>query len=100
MILEIDMGNTRLKWRIQNEQSALAQGAIGIEAPLDLLADKIEPYRVAINSVIVASVVGGLLEQKLTDWSIENLKLQPVFVRSGAICGRAFRSHQDAPGTE
>jgi type III pantothenate kinase len=95
MILEIDMGNTRLKWRIQNQQSALVQGAIGIEAPLDLLVDKIEPYRVTINSVIVASVVGGSLEQKLADWSIENLKLQPVFVRSGAICGRVRNGYRE-----
>ncbi|HEY0893121.1 MAG TPA: type III pantothenate kinase, partial [Cellvibrio sp.] len=64
-----------------------AQGAMGIEAPLDLLLDNIESYRTALSSVTVASVVGDLLEQKLADWSIEYLKLQPVFVRSGAICG-------------
>lgn len=95
MILEMDMGNTRLKWRIRDQQVALTQGAIGIEAPLDLLIDKIEPYRTAINSVMVASVVGDLLEQKLTDWSIANLRLQPVFVRSGTICGLVRNGYRE-----
>jgi type III pantothenate kinase len=95
MILEIDMGNTRLKWRIRDQQSVLAQDAIGIEAPLELLIGGIEPYRTAINSVMVASVVGDLLEQKLTDWSIEYLKLQPVFARSGAICGLVRNGYRE-----
>jgi len=95
MILEIDMGNTRLKWRILDQRLVLAQGAIGIEAPLDLLVDKIDPYRPAINSVMVASVVGGLLEQKLADWSLGYLKLQPFFVRSGTICGAVRNGYHE-----
>lgn len=95
MILEMDMGNTRLKWRVRDQQVALTQGVIGIEAPLDLLVDKIEPYRTAINSVMVASVVGDLLEQKLTDWSIAYLRLQPVFVRSGTICGLVRNGYRE-----
>ncbi|MDR7092252.1 type III pantothenate kinase [Cellvibrio fibrivorans] len=95
MILEIDMGNTRLKWRILDQRLVLVQGAIGIEAPLDLLLDEIEPYRTAINSVVVASVVGGLLEQKLADWSMEYLKLPLVFVRSDAACGAVRNGYRE-----
>lgn len=95
MILEIDMGNTRLKWRILDHRLVLAQGAMGIEAPLDLLLDKIESYRMALSSVMAASVVGDSLEQKLAEWSIEYLKLQPVFVRSGAICGPVRNGYRE-----
>jgi type III pantothenate kinase len=95
MILEVDMGNTRLKWRIQDQQSMLAQGAIGIESSLDLLADKIEPYSTAINSMMVASVVGEVLEQKLANWSNKYLRLQPVFVRSSASCGQVRNGYRE-----
>lgn len=87
MILEIDMGNTRLKWRIRSQQTRLAYGFIGIEESLDLLIDQLEPYRNAIKSVWVASVVGEMLEQRFADWSVLYLKLPPEFVRSSALCG-------------
>lgn len=87
MNLEMDMGNTRLKWRVRNQQSTVAQGAIGVEESLDLLVDKIEPYRNAISAVSIASVVGEPLERRLADWSIGYLDVLPVFARTGAVCG-------------
>ena len=95
MILEIDMGNTRLKWRIRDQQTALTQGFIGIEEPLDLLIDNIEPYRSAISAVLVASVVGERLEQALTEWSGGYLALQPKFARSGAACGLVRNGYRE-----
>lgn len=87
MILEIDMGNTRLKWRVCNQRVVVAQGAIGIEESLDTLANKIDSYRHEISAVSVASVVGEYLEQRLADWSIGYLHILPVFARAGAACG-------------
>ncbi len=98
MILEIDMGNTRLKWRVRHQQATVAQGAMGIEEPLDLLFIKIEPHCNAISFVSVASVVGELLEKKLADWSMGCLDLLPVFARSSAICG-LVRNGYRAPHT-
>jgi len=87
MILEIDMGNTRLKWRVRYQQVTVIQGAIAIEESLDLLFVKIEPHRDAISVVSVASVVGEQLEKKLVEWSLGCLDVLPVFARSSAICG-------------
>jgi type III pantothenate kinase len=87
MILEVDMGNTRLKWRIRDQQVIIAKGAIPIEAPLDSLINNLGGYSSAIDAVIVASVVGDLLEQSFSEWSLNCLKLRPVFLRSEAICG-------------
>jgi type III pantothenate kinase len=87
MILEVDMGNTRLKWRIRDQHTKLAQGFVGIEESLDLLADELEFYRNEINAVLVASVVGEMLEQRLAEWSAIYLRVQPEFARTNAICG-------------
>ena len=95
MILEIDMGNTRLKWRVRDQQTKLAQGFIGIEEPLDLLIDSIDPYRSAISAVLVASVVGERLEQALTEWSSGYLALCPEFARSSAICGLVRNGYRE-----
>lgn len=87
MILEIDMGNTRLKWRVREGQVDLAQGFIGVESSFDLLKDELQSYRDLITAVWVASVVGDLLEQSLISWSITYLNLEPEFARSTIRCG-------------
>ena len=87
MILEIDIGNTRLKWRLREQQVRLDQGFVGTEASLDLLAEQLVTYRDSIRAVFVVSVVGDLLEQKFADWSVAYLALSPEFVRTGKICG-------------
>lgn len=88
MILDIDMGNTRLKWRIRNGQDKLAHGFLGIEEPLELLVDRLQPYLKEIKTVLVASVVGEQLRQKLEAWSISYLGVKPEFARAGTVCGK------------
>ncbi len=88
MILEIDMGNTRLKWRIRDGQINLAQGFVAIESDLDLLNGKLDLYRESITTVWVVSVVGDVLEQKLIEWSVAYLDVPPIFARSTAVCGQ------------
>lgn len=95
MILEIDMGNTRLKWRVREQKVTLLQGAIGVREPLDLLSDAIESYRREISAVAVASVVGAALEQHLIDWSLSHLELQPLFASSGVTCGKVRNGYSE-----
>lgn len=95
MILEIDMGNTRLKWRIRDQQETVAQGAIGIGESLDLLAGNLDLYRGAITVVAVASVVGRALEQRFIDWSLAYLTLQPLFARSDIACGLVRNGYRE-----
>lgn len=96
MILEVDMGNTRLKWRVKDQQTTLVQGAMGVEESLDLLADRVGPYRREIKVVAVASVVGRDLEQNLIDWSLAYLALRPLFARSGVACGMVRNGYREA----
>jgi type III pantothenate kinase len=95
MILEIDMGNTRLKWRLREQQATLSQGFIGTEKSLDLLICDFEPYRHAINAVFVASVVGEELEQMLINWCAAHLGLLPEFARSGKKCGLVRNGYRE-----
>lgn len=95
MILEVDMGNTRLKWRIRDQQLTLSQGFVGTEDLLDRLSDSIEPLRNEINAVFIASVAGELLEQRFTDWSIGYLALRPVFARSRDHCGLVRNAYRE-----
>lgn len=95
MILDIDMGNTRLKWRIRDKHTTVAQGFLGIEDPLDLLAAEVQLQRNSISAVLVASVVGENLEQRFIDWSVLYFKLQPQFARSSANCGSVVNGYRD-----
>ncbi len=87
MILEVDMGNTRLKWRIRDRQTKLSQGFIGSEESLASLESQIASYRGSIKAVYVVSVVGDELEQRFAAWSLACLGLQSQFARTSAICG-------------
>lgn len=98
MILEIDMGNTRLKWRIRDGRISLAQGFVPIEFDLDLLNEKLGSYRGSITSIWAVSVVGAMLEQKLVNWSVTYFNLSPLFARSTVVCGQV-RNGYDEPTT-
>ena len=95
MILDVDMGNTRLKWRLRDQGTVVAQGFVAIEDPLDLLADKVQLQRNLISAVLVASVVGERLEQRFLDWSVRYFNLRPEFARSSANCGAVFNGYRD-----
>lgn len=95
MILEIDMGNTRLKWRVRDGSISLAQGAIDIGVSFESLNDQLLQYRGSIVRVWVASVVGDVLENRLAKWVFALLNLHPEFARSSAICGSVRNGYTD-----
>lgn len=95
MILEMDMGNTRIKWRIRDGGIKLSQGFVGTEESLTSLSGVLNPYLGAIQSVLVVSVVGDQLEQKLVAWSIASLGVRPQFVRTGFICGAVRNGYHE-----
>lgn len=95
MILEIDMGNTRLKWRVRNGYENVAQGFIGIESAFEPLAAELESYRNLLTNVWVVSVVGDAIEQRLTNWSEAYVQLHPEFARSAAACGVVRNGYSD-----
>lgn len=72
-VLDIDVGNTRLKWRYSSAGKIIAEGAIAhahcrldeLPVPTDLLD------RVRIASVVQGELLHGLLEVCRKQWQIE-----------------------------
>ncbi len=85
MILDLDIGNTRIKWRLdeQGRQGGVLLTAAGM-GDLDLGAYPVE--RVRVSSVV------GALEQPVVEWSWRQWRVVPEFARvedgaCGLVCG-------------
>jgi type III pantothenate kinase len=94
MILEVDMGNTRLKWRIRNEKKVVQEGVIFINEPLNLLASVIE-HKGLISKILVVSVVDESLEKNFSVWCKKELAIDPEFVRTSAQSGKVRNGYQN-----
>lgn len=95
MILEVDMGNTRIKWRVRTPNETLARGSMDTEGSLDSIRESIFSYLNNIDSVLVASVVGDELERRFSVWALSELSLEPKFARSSPACGRVRNGYSE-----
>lgn len=96
MFLEIDMGNSRVKWRFRDANNVLDKGFIETTAEFDLLAAFWLPYAGRVTVVWVASVVSDDLEQKLAEWVKCIFAIDPIFARSGPNVG-VVQNGYDSP---
>src|SRR5690625_3485508 len=78
MILEIDMGNSRIKWRCRGESGNLARGVVS-DSYQHLSA---EWTALPIRRVCVASVRGEAHNEPFRQWCRTNLQLEADFARS------------------
>jgi type III pantothenate kinase len=93
VILEIDCGNTRVKWRLRDGESIKMRGAFltqdGFSANItNELADA------SIERVLVGSVVGEEYAKRLAAWSISKLGINPEFAASEISCGSVVNGYQ------
>jgi type III pantothenate kinase len=96
MILEIDAGNTRIKWRLVQtgrEKTELvgAQGALVVNEnssnPYEEFGNELTAMPLAsINRILVASVRGGGFREFLVAWLARNRAVRPEFAQSTASC--------------
>ncbi|WP_347331066.1 type III pantothenate kinase [Marinimicrobium locisalis] len=90
MILEIDWGNTRFKWRLRNESGTLAAGAVDAS---DRAAVQSELVRCAQPAALFVASVRPVEDEKwLTEWADEAWQLTPCFAvprlqQAGLRCG-------------
>ena len=98
MVLEFDVGNTALKWRLLDAAGAIADR--GNLASIDQLPDIVA--RVAAASrVRVASVAGDEVAATLKTWSCETLGVTPEFARTLEGSGKvAQQLNEDLISTE
>lgn len=96
MWLELDAGNTRLKWRISKRMAldtfdTIRTGALLITAGeqecFDLLAKQVIPKSgESITRVLVANVRGEDFGRQLQRWSRRALDVEPEFAEASSSC--------------
>ena len=97
MILEIDAGNSRIKWRLCNGRQVLERG-IGkpedIAGMFDELAERPAIPAGGPLRVRVASVRGDAFERSLQTLLGDRWGVQPEFARSTASCGAVVNGYE------
>lgn len=92
MILDLDVGNARLKWRtVSDEGDPAASGANNL-TDANLFAGI---SSTDIGRVRVSCVAGGDMENTLISWCKSELGIAPEFARSQARLGRVTNGYID-----
>jgi type III pantothenate kinase len=94
MILEIDAGNTRIKWRLRNDlvdASEWRQGFVVADASVATtvlqLGDQIKDLSSCqIDRVLVSNVRGDEFKQALLAWCVEKRDITPEFAIAKPFC--------------
>lgn len=81
MILELDCGNTRVKWRVRNDDSIVMRGAFLTTDGFNQSTSE-ELAQSKIARVLIGSVLGDEYAKKLAAWSITYLGVNPEFAVS------------------
>jgi type III pantothenate kinase len=93
VILELDCGNTRVKWRLRDDARIVMRGMF-------LTAEGFHPSigaelaSVKIERVLIGSVLTDDYARKLAAWSIDNLGLNPQFAVSEPRCNGVVNGYQ------
>jgi type III pantothenate kinase len=103
MILELDMGNTRIKWRLYSESGNVARGKLASASALSELsaevrcaAKKFEPG--ALQQVRIVSVLDDARNRDFSSWCFREFGVHPVFavsqVAAAGVINGYFRPEQ------
>ncbi len=97
MFLEVDMGNTRIKWRLKGAAGVLARGWLETAATdFNELTSACAVYIRDVKAIWIASVVDKDSERRFADYIQQLFSIEPVFARSVAkICG--VKNGYDSP---
>ena len=90
MILEMDAGNTRCKWRLRHGGASMGAGVV----ELDRNALHALDMGGAIERVVVGSVTSVSIEALLTSWAYEQFNVKAEFVTVSAECAGVKNGYQ------
>lgn len=93
MILELDCGNTRIKWRIKSHQKVHEKNSCLTIDGFDHIVVS-EESRKKITRVLVSSVLGDEYNKKIIAWSLLYLKVNPEFAISEPHLGGVSNGYQ------
>jgi type III pantothenate kinase len=81
VILELDCGNTRVKWRVRNNKTIILRGIFPTHEGFSVATSE-ELAAANITRVLVGSVLGDEYARKLASWSLAYLHINPNFAVS------------------
>lgn len=89
-LLELDIGNTRLKWRVRGADIVLDSGAItyfesGIALALQVLAVECSEFKV--KKVLIGSVAGSDVNDLVRAWVVGMFYCEPLFAEVTKFSG-------------
>ena len=93
MILELDCGNTRVKWRVRNESTIVMRGAFLTSDGFNA-ATSDDLAHAKITRVLIGSVLNDDYTRKLAFWSIGCLGVNPEFAVSEPRCNGVVNGYQ------
>jgi type III pantothenate kinase len=89
MILEIDMGNSRIKWRCREESGSLAHGVL----TGDYREVATEMAGKSLSNIWVASVLDQAHNQAFAQWCHTQFHIIPEFAKTQAQCAGVTNSY-------
>lgn len=92
MILEMDCGNTRIKWRARSGNQIFFKGAFPTAEPFEQ-ADELSTLT-DIQRVLVSSVLDDDFAKKLVSWSLIQFGINPEFAVSEHRCNGVINGYQ------
>ncbi|RYZ81467.1 MAG: type III pantothenate kinase, partial [Moraxellaceae bacterium] len=93
MILELDCGNTRVKWRIRSGDQINASGAFLTSEGLEQIAEA-ELTSNRVQRVLVSSVLDEEYAKKIVTWALTRFNVNPEFARSEHSCNGVINGYQ------
>lgn len=93
MNLELDCGNSSVKWRVRDQGVTSLRGAFPTNEVFSAETGQ-ELARLGLQQVLVGSVLGDDFARRLAFWSITNLGLNPRFAVSEPFCRGLVNGYQ------
>lgn len=94
MILEMDFGNSRVKWRLRNQQEVLLRGTVANEDGLSEVTENLREFTDKIKSIWIACVLGEPAQEAIVAWTRKIFNIEPVFARSNAQAAGVTNGYQ------
>lgn len=92
MILQIDRGNTRLKWRLRGNLSDIARGVVLNEEGYSSLANVLSGQ--PIQKILVVSVLGEEQDRLFTQWAEKNFSVSPRYAKTESACAGVINGYR------
>lgn len=93
MILELDCGNTRVKWRLRLGDQIQFSGVFLTSESFEQIANGIKSLE-KVQRVLVSSVLDDDYAKKIVTWSLARFNVNPEFARSEHRCNGVINGYQ------